>query len=76
MCPRAIHAWGLLPGLQLNYSSTATVLLSIFVIAVVVGSSIYPAIKAKQLAVPGVEARWHLPEAVGDTIDIELPFTD
>jgi hypothetical protein len=70
-----IHTYGLLPGLQLNYSSSATMLLSLFVMAVVIGSSIYPALKAKELAVPGVEARWHLPEAVGDTMEIELPFT-
>jgi len=72
---RLIHTYHLLPGLQLNYSSTATALLSMFVIAVVVGSSIYPALKAKQLAVPGVEARWQLPEAVDDVIHMELPFT-
>lgn len=72
---RVIHAYGLLPGLQLNYSSSATMLLSIFVMAVVVGSSIYPALKAKQLAVAGVEARWQLPEAVDDVMTIELPFT-
>ncbi|NQT51388.1 M28 family peptidase, partial [bacterium] len=70
-----IHSYGLLPGLQLNYSSSATMLLSIFVMAVVIGSSIYPALKAKQLAVPGVEARWQLPDAVGDVMTIELPFT-
>jgi len=72
---RVIHAYGLLPGLQLNYSSTATMLLSLFVMAVVVGSSVYPAMQARRIAVPGLEARWQLPEAVGDTIEIELPFT-
>jgi len=70
-----IHAYGLLPGLQLNYSSSATVLLAMFVMAVVVGSAIYPAVQAKRIAVPAMEVRWQLPEAVADAITIELPFT-
>jgi len=72
---RVMHTYQLLPGLQLNYSSTATVLLSIFIIAVVVASSIYPSVQARRLAVPGLEVRWQLPEAVADVIQIELPFT-
>lgn len=75
MVSLAIHHYGLLPGLQLNYSSTATVLLSVFIMAVVVGSSIWPAVQARRIAVPGLEARWQLPEPVDDAIDIELPFT-
>ena len=70
-----IHSYGLLPGLQLNYSSLATVLLSIFIMAVVVGSSIWPAAQARRIAVPGLEARWQLPEAEGDLMAVELPFT-
>ncbi len=70
-----IHAYGLLPGLQLNYSSSATVLLAMFIIVVVVGSSVYPALQARRIAVPGVEARWQLPQAIGNAITIELPFT-
>ena len=72
---RIIHAYGLLPGLQLNYSSTATVLLSMFIMAVVVGSSIYPAMQARRIAAPALEARWQLPEAVAGVIEVELPFT-
>ncbi|NQT86814.1 M28 family peptidase, partial [bacterium] len=72
---QGVHAWDLLPGLQLNYSSTATVLLSIFVMAVVVGSSIYPSVQARRIAAPALEARWSLPEAVDDVMTIELPFT-
>ena len=70
-----IHSYGLLPGLQLNYSSTATVLLSVFIMAVVVGSSIYPSVQARRIAVPGLEARWQLPEPVNDVMAVELPFT-
>jgi len=72
---RIIHAYGLLPGLQLNYSSTATMLLSLFIMAVVVGSSLYPAVQARRIAVPTIELRWQLPEAVNDEVRLELPFT-
>ncbi len=72
---RVIHAYGLLPGLQLNYSSTATMLLSLFIMAVVVGSSVYPALQARRIAVPAIELRWQLPTPVNDSITIELPFT-
>ena len=70
-----IHTYGLLPGLQLNYSSVATVLLSLFIMAVVIASSIYPSVKARRIAVPGLEARWQLPEPVDDVLSVELPFT-
>lgn len=72
---RLIHAYGLLPGLQLNYSSSATVLLAMFVMAVVVGSSLYPVAQARRIAVPTIEVRWQLPAPADDTITIELPFT-
>ncbi|MBM4030408.1 MAG: FtsX-like permease family protein [Planctomycetes bacterium] len=72
---RLIHAYGLLPGLQLNYSSSATMLLAMFIMAVVVGSSLYPVAQAKRIAVPTIEVRWQLPEPVDDAIAIELPFT-
>jgi len=72
---RLIHAWGLLPGLQLNYSSSATMLLALFIMAVVVGSSLYPVAQAKRIAVPTIEVRWQLPAPVGDVTTIELPFT-
>ncbi|MFP4056449.1 MAG: FtsX-like permease family protein [Candidatus Brocadiia bacterium] len=72
---RVIHAYGLLPGLQLNYSSMSTVLLSVFIMVVVVGSSIYPALQARRIAAPALQIRWQLPEPVDDTMAMELPFT-
>jgi hypothetical protein len=38
-------------------------------------SVIYPARRASDIASPGIERRWHLPEPTGDTIDMALPFT-
>jgi hypothetical protein len=43
--------------------------------AVVLLSTLYPAKRASQIAVPGIERRWKLPDPVDDAIDMTLPFT-
>ncbi len=65
----------LLQGLTLNYSSTSTVTATIIVMAVVLGSTIYPAIKASRMAVPDIERKWKLPDPEGDEWHFDLPFT-
>jgi hypothetical protein len=45
------------------------------VMAVVMLSSIYPARRASQMAVPDVTRRWKLPPPDGDEWDFEFPFT-
>lgn len=72
---RVIARTELLPGLTLNYSSTAAQWSVIVVGLVVILSTIYPARKASQMAVPAIERRWKLPEPDGDNLHIELPFT-
>lgn len=67
--------WNLLAGLTLNYSSTSTVTSTLIVMAVVLGSTIYPAIKASRMAVPDIERKWKLPEPDGDEWYFDLPFT-
>ena len=67
--------WGLLAGLTLNYSSMSTVTSTIIVMLVVLGSTIYPAVKASRMAVPDIERKWRLPEPEGDTWHFDLPFT-
>jgi len=67
--------WGLLAGLTLNYSSTSTVTSTIIVMLVVLGSTIYPAVKASRMAVPDIERKWKLPEPEGDKWGFDLPFT-
>jgi hypothetical protein len=64
-----------LAGLNLNYSSLSAVVTTIIVMATVLLSTIYPARKASQIAVPGVERRWRLPDPVDDKIMMQLPFT-
>jgi hypothetical protein len=42
---------------------------------VVLGSTIYPAVKASRMAVPDIERKWKLPEPDGDEWHFDLPFT-
>ncbi|MCE5238206.1 M28 family peptidase [bacterium] len=66
---------GLLAGLNLNYSSLSAVGSTIIIMLTVLLSVIYPARRASEIASPGIERRWHLPEPKGDEIDMKLPFT-
>ncbi len=65
---------GWLPNLYLNFSSTAAVWSSLVVVLVVLGSTLYPARKASEVATPAVERSWRVPEPEGDTWKITLPF--
>jgi hypothetical protein len=65
----------LLAGFTLNYSSVAAVLSCMLVMAVVMLSTIYPARKASQMAVPDVTRKWKLPPPEGDEWNFEFPFT-
>ncbi len=64
----------LLPGLYLNFSSTSAVLSTMIVVVVVLGSTLYPARKASEVATPNVERAWKLPDPDGDHWKIGLPF--
>lgn len=59
----------------LNYSSLSAVMSCLLVMAVVMMSTIYPARKASQMAVPDVTRRWRLPVPDGDEWHFEFPFT-
>lgn len=72
---KLIAVTGLLPGLSLNYSSLSAIISISIVILVVFLSTLYPAKKASELATPGVERRWQVPEPVGDLWRIRLPFS-
>jgi hypothetical protein len=71
---KVITVLNLLPGLYLNYSSVSAVASTTVVIGVVLLSTIYPARKASEVATPAIERRWQVPEPVGDSWDIPLPF--
>ncbi len=66
---------GALTGLSLNYSSSAAVGACIIVMGAVMISTIYPARKASELAVPDVTRRWKLPKPEGDSLVFDFPFT-
>ena len=68
-------ATGLLRGLVLNYSSLSAVFSTIIIFITVLLSTLYPARKASQMAVPDVTRKWVLPEPKGDDWEFEFPFT-
>ena len=72
---KVITMQGLLSGLNLNYSSTAAVLSALFIVGIVLLSTLYPARRAAALAVPDVDRIWKLPEPEGDHLNIDFPFT-
>lgn len=65
----------LLSGINLNYSSLSAVLATLIVMATVLASSLYPARKASQMAVPDVTRRWKIAPPDGDTWKFVFPFT-
>jgi hypothetical protein len=72
---KVLIEFNLLAGFTLNYSSVAAVLSCMLVMAVVMLSTIYPARKASQMAVPDVTRKWKLPPPEGDEWNFEFPFT-
>ena len=72
---RILLATGAMGGLYLNYSSLAAVGSTLIIMATVLLSVIYPARKASDIAMPGIERRWTLPEPEDDVISMDLPFT-
>lgn len=60
---------------EMNFSSLASVLTIFIVMAMVMISTIYPAIKAGRSANPGVARKWKMPTPDGDRIEFVFPFT-
>ncbi len=72
---KAIHAFDLNLGIELNYSSMSAVGVTILVVIIVLLSTIYPSRKASEIASPGIARKWELPEPEGDRLVVRLPFT-
>ncbi|HUT35066.1 MAG TPA: FtsX-like permease family protein [Planctomycetota bacterium] len=66
---------GLLGTLTLNYSSLSAIYSSLVVMITVFLSSLYPAKKASDMAVPDVTRRWEFPPPEGDRWQFDFPFT-
>ncbi len=71
---KVLTTFGLMQGLQLNFSSISAVLSTLIVVAVVLLSTIWPANKAAEVATPASGKTWVLPEPEGDEWRIKLPF--
>jgi len=63
-----------LTGITLNYSSTSAVFSVFMVMVVTVLSTLYPAKRAHQLAVPDIERTWQVTEPTGEDWFLEMPF--
>ena len=72
---KVLIIFDLVAGLTLNYSSLSAVTSCMLVMAVVMLSTIYPARKASQMAVPDVTRKWKLPPPDGDEWNFDFPFT-
>jgi len=67
--------FGLVRVPEMNMSSTNTIVTILIVMATVLISSVYPAIKASKSANPGLMRIWRPPKPEGDTLDLVFPFT-
>ncbi len=72
---KILYATGSTHGLELNYSSLAAIAVTVISMAVVILSTLYPSKQASEIASPGIERRWSLPDPDGDMMTIVLPFT-
>lgn len=66
---------GALPGLTLNFSSTAAVMSAGLVLGTVIASTIYPARKAAQIAAPAMNEQVFETDPDGDEWELPLPFS-
>ena len=66
---------GVLTPPEMNFSSLTSVLTILIVMAVVMLSTIFPALKAGKSANPGVARRWKMPAPKGNRLDFVFPFT-
>jgi len=65
----------LLGTITLNYSSLSTIYSSLVVMITVFLSTLYPAKKASDMAVPDITRRWEFPPPEGDRWQFDFPFT-
>ncbi len=70
-----LSGFGILEGMNLNYSSLSAISSTLVVMATVFLSTMYPAKKAASMAVPDVTRKWKFPEPEGDRWVFDFPFT-
>ncbi|MHC4887129.1 MAG: FtsX-like permease family protein, partial [Planctomycetota bacterium] len=67
--------YGLFHPPEMNFSSFASAMTILVVMATVMLSTIYPALQAGKSANPGVTRSWRMPAPEGETINFVFPFT-
>ena len=72
---KVLLGFGLMQGMDLNYSSMSAILSSLMVMGVVMVSTIYPARIAARTAVPDTVRRWVPPPPEGDQWEFDFPFS-
>ena len=70
-----LASYGLVQVPEMNYSSTNAIVTILIVMATVLISAIFPAIKASKSANPGLLRSWRPPQPKDDVYDIVFPFT-
>ena len=70
-----LAGFGLVRKPEMNYSSGNAVVAILIVMATVLLSALYPAIRASRSANPGILRAWRPPRPQGDRCDIVFPFT-
>ena len=71
----ALANFGWIEPPQINYSSTNALFAIAVVMATVLLSAIYPALRASKSANPGVQRTWRMPVPEGDALKMTFPFT-
>jgi hypothetical protein len=69
----ADRGWVTVP--EMNMTSTHTIVTMLLVMATVLASAVYPAVRASRSANPGLLRAWRPPPPEGDTMDMLFPFT-
>jgi hypothetical protein len=71
---RVLTVFGLTGGLNMTFTSIATIYASLAIAAAVFISTWFPARSAMEIASPAEESGWKLPEPEGDVLAFDLPF--
>ena len=66
---------GLITPPEMNFSSLTSVCTILIVMAVVMLSTIFPALRASKSANPGVARKWKMPSPKGNKLEFVFPFT-
>jgi hypothetical protein len=72
---RLLTSLGMTGGLNMDYSSIETIYASLAIMAATLLSTILPARDAARMASPADTTHWTIPEAQGDVMQFNLPFT-